>query len=149
MLLPIGVGAAQNLFSAIAGDWHASANTVALATGILSGVISMVGCVAGGGVADKMDRKTAYCLFALVLAVAAAGMAVLESIGTGAAATTYNVLAGISNFPIAYQTVTDGRGHDLWGSNGLLYVDALCGVIAVAVYFSVAFSTRRLLPRFV
>lgn len=178
MLLPIGVGAAQNLFAAIAGDWHAGANTVALATGVLSGVISMVGCIVGGIICDRMDRKTAYCLFALVLAVSAAGMAaaphteamyvvftsaynfitglayaafgavVLESIGAGAAATKYNVLAGISNFPIIYQTKIDGYGHDAWGSNGLLYVDALCGVAAVALYFSVAFSVRRLFPRF-
>jgi MFS transporter, PAT family, beta-lactamase induction signal transducer AmpG len=179
MLLPIGVGAAQNLFSAIAGDWHASGDTVALATGVLSGVISMVGCVAGGWICDKMDRKTAYCLFALVLAVSAVGMAVaphteamyvvftsaynfitglayaafgavvLESIGAGAAATKYNVLAGISNFPIIYQTKIDGYGHDLWGSNGLLTVDAVCGVLAVAVYFGVAAGVRKAFPRFV
>ncbi|MEI9932103.1 MAG: MFS transporter [Rhizomicrobium sp.] len=176
MLLPIGVGAAQNLFSAIAGDWHASANTVALATGVLSGVISMIGCVLGGVICDRMDRKTAYCLFGLVLAVFAAGMAVaphteamyvvftsaynfitglayaafgavvLESIGTGAAATKYNVLAGISNFPIIYQTKIDGYGHDIWGSNGLLYADALCGVFAVAFYFTVAAAVRRFGP---
>jgi PAT family beta-lactamase induction signal transducer AmpG len=29
--LPIGSGAASNLWSAVADDWHASANTVALA----------------------------------------------------------------------------------------------------------------------
>ena len=177
MLLPIGVGAAQNLFSAIAGDWHASANTVAIANGVLSGAISMVGCIAGGVIADKMDRKLAYCLFAILLAGAATGMAVaphtetmyvvftgaynfitglcyaafgavvLESIGAGAAATKYNLLAGISNFPIAYQTVIDGNGYHRWHANGLLYVDAVCGIAAVVLYLSVAAGVRRLFPR--
>jgi MFS transporter, PAT family, beta-lactamase induction signal transducer AmpG len=177
MLLPIGVGSAQNLWSAISGDWHASANTVALATGVLSGVVSMIGCVVGGVICDKMDRKTAYCVFGIVLALCAIGMAlaprtetmyvvfttaynfimgfcyaafgaiVLESIGAGAAATKYNVLAGISNLPIAYQTVIDGWGHDKWGANGLLYADALCGVAGVALFAGVALASRRLYPR--
>ncbi|HEX3674674.1 MAG TPA: MFS transporter [Rhizomicrobium sp.] len=177
MLLPIGVGSAQNLWSAISGDWHASANTVALATGVLSGVVSMVGCIVGGVICDKMDRKTAYCVFGIVLALCAVGMAlaprtetmyvvfttaynfitgfcyaafgaiVLESIGGGAAATKYNVLAGISNLPIAYQTVIDGWGHDKWGANGLLYADALCGIAGVALFAAVALASRRLYPR--
>ena len=172
MLIPIGVGAAQNLWSAIAGDWHASADAVALVNGALGGVISMFGCIAGGFVCDRMDRKTAYCLFGIVLAASAAAMAmaprtqemfviftciyafvlgfcyaafgavVLETIGGGAAATKYNLLAGISNAPIAYQTMIDGWAQARWGSGGLLYVEALCGVAAVALYAVVAVVSR-------
>src|SRR5438552_17769872 len=40
--LPIGTGAASQLWSAVAGDWHASASTVALVTGVLAGVLSMI-----------------------------------------------------------------------------------------------------------
>src|SRR5262249_13214466 len=36
--LPLGTGAASNLWSAVADDWHASADTVALVTGVLNGV---------------------------------------------------------------------------------------------------------------
>jgi PAT family beta-lactamase induction signal transducer AmpG len=176
MLLPIGVGAAQNLWAAVAGDWHASADAVALVNGVLGGVISMVGCIAGGFLADKMDRKLAYCVFGIALAVVVVGMAlsprtqlmfvsftcfyafvmglcyaafgavVLETIGKGAAATKYNVLAGISNAPIAYQTVIDGWGHGRWGSNGLLYVEALCGVAAVAIYYGGVAVSRYIFP---
>lgn len=46
--LPIGTGAAGGLFSAIANDWYASADTVALVNGILGGLASAVGCIAGG-----------------------------------------------------------------------------------------------------
>jgi MFS family permease len=177
MLLPIGVGAAQNLWSAVANDWHASADAVALVNGVLGGVISMFGCVAGGFLSDHMDRKAAYCVFGIVLAAvvvlmalaprtqamfviftcvyafvlgfcyAAFGAVVLETIGAGAAATKYNLLAGISNAPIAYQTVIDGWGHDRWGSAGMLYIEALCGVAAVALYAGVAIVTRQRFAR--
>ena len=177
MLIPIGVGAAQNLWSAVANDWHASADAVALVNGALGGVISMFGCIAGGFLCDRMDRKTAYCVFGIVLAVVAAAMAlaprtqmmfvtftcvyafvlgfcyaafgavVLETIGAGAAATKYNLLAGISNAPIAYQTMIDGWAQTRWGSSGMLYVEALCGVAAVALYFIVAATARGLFAR--
>ena len=73
--LPIGTGAASNLWSAVADDWHASADTVALVTGVLNGVVSAAGCLAGGHIADRIDRKTAYALYGLALAVCAAAMA--------------------------------------------------------------------------
>ncbi len=56
-LLPIGSGAAQNLWSPIAGEWHASANTVAFVTGAMSGLISALGCLLGGWLCDRMDRR--------------------------------------------------------------------------------------------
>jgi len=143
----------------------------------LGGVISMFGCIAGGILCDRMDRKTAYCAFGIVLAIVAVAMAlaprtqtmfviftciyafvmgfcyaafgavVLETIGAGAAATKYNLLAGISNAPIAYQTIIDGWGHDRWGASGLLYVEALCGAAAVALYVIVALTSRGMFAR--
>jgi hypothetical protein len=53
LCIPIGTGAANNLWSAIATDWKTSADTVALVTGILGGLISALGCVAGGVIADR------------------------------------------------------------------------------------------------
>ena len=172
--LPIGVGAAQNLWSAVAGDWRAGADTVALVNGTLGGVISMFGCLAGGYISDRINRKSAYNLFGIALAVcavvmglfprtqamfvvftclyafvlglsyAAFGAVTLEAIGTGAAATKYNVIAGISNAPIAYQTLIDGWAQGKWGSGGMLYVEAVCGVVAVGVYLLFAAVTRNL-----
>jgi len=167
MLLPIGQGAAQNLWSAVANDWHASADAVALANGVLGGVASIVGCLVGGWICDLIDRKTAYCLFGLVLAAAAVAMAlaprtqamfvgfvllyafltgfcyagfaavVFETIGKGAAGTKSNLLSGISNAPLIYLGIFDGMGHDRWGANGLLYTDAAVGVAGVAVFIAV------------
>jgi MFS transporter, PAT family, beta-lactamase induction signal transducer AmpG len=177
MLLPIGVGGAQNLWSAVADDWHASADAVALVNGVLGGVASMIGCLIGGWVCDQMDRKTAYNVFGIVVAVATVAMAlsprtqtmfvvyvllyafllgfcyagyaavVLEVIGKGAAATKYNVMGGISNLPIIYAAFVDGWAHDKWGSNGFLYADALLGVVGVIVFIAAALLVRALSSR--
>jgi MFS family permease len=177
MTLPIGTGAAQNLWSAVAGDWHASADTVALVNGALGGVVSMVGCIAGGFLSDLMDRKTTFCLSGIISAIVAVAMAmaprtestfviftlvyafslgfcyaswgavVLEAIGKGAAATKYNLLASISNMPIAYMTIADGWGQEKWGSGGMLYTEAVCALAAVALFGLVALTAYRLRAR--
>ncbi|HLY06726.1 MAG TPA: MFS transporter [Rhizomicrobium sp.] len=174
MLLPIGQGAATNLWSAVAGDWHASADSVALANGVLSGVASIVGCLIGGWICDLLDRKTAYCLFGLAGAAAAVAMAlaprtpamfvaflllyallmgfcyaafaavVFETIGRGAAGTKSNLLSGISNVPLIYAGIFDGLGHDRWGAGGLLYTDAALGVIGVALFLGVVLAMHAM-----
>jgi MFS family permease len=171
--LPIGTGAAANLWSAVADDWHASAGTVALATGVLSGIVSALGCIAGGYGADRMDRKTSYALYGLLMAMCAVAMAVaprteamyvvftltyafiqgltyagftavvLEAIGLGAAATKYNLYASLSNMPIAYMTLVDGWAHTRWGAAGLLQTEAAMGVLGIVVFIAVAMAMPR------
>ncbi len=171
--LPIGSGAATGLWAAVAGDWHATGDTVALVNGVLGGVVSAIGCVIGGYLCDRMDRKFAYCLFGVFLAIGALAMAaaartqamfivftllyafvqglnyasfsavVLEAIGRGAAATKYNIYASLSNMPTAYMTIVDGRAYDNWHANGLLAADALSGLLAVLFFAGVVFATRR------
>jgi PAT family beta-lactamase induction signal transducer AmpG len=171
--LPIGTGAATNLWSAISADWRATANTVALVTGALGGIFSAAGCLAGGYLCDRMDRKRAYLVFGLAQALCAVAMAaaprseemyvvfvsvywfitgltyaafaavVLEAIGMGAAATKYNVFASLSNTPIAYMTLVDGWAHTRWGAAALLYAEALTGIAAIALFIAVAAAARR------
>jgi PAT family beta-lactamase induction signal transducer AmpG len=171
--LPIGTGAASGLWSAVADDWHATADTVALVTGVLGGIVSAFGCLAGGYLCDRMNRKTAYALYGLVQVVCAIAMAVaprtepmyivfttiyafisgltyagfsavvLEAIGLGAAATKYNLFASLSNMPIAYMTVVDGWAHTRWGSSGMLNTEAVIGVLAVLVFIAVATLMTR------
>ena len=174
--LPIGTGAASNLWSAVAGDWHASADTVALVTGILGGIASAAGCLVGGYLCDRMDRKVAYLVFGLAQALCAVAMAwaprseamyvvfviaywfisgltysafsavVLEAIGMGAAATKYNVFASLSNTPIAYMTLVDGWAHTAWGAGAMLHAEALVGIAAMALFVAVAAVARRRRP---
>ena len=152
--MPIGSGAAGGLWSAVSGDWHASVDVVALVTGILAGILAAVGCLAGGWVSDRMDRKAAYAIYGALQALCAVGMAiaprtqssyivftslyslitgltyagfsafVLEAMGLGAAATKYNIFAALSNMPIYYMTMIDGSAHDRWGASGMLFTEA-------------------------
>jgi MFS transporter, PAT family, beta-lactamase induction signal transducer AmpG len=172
-LLPIGSGSAQNLWSPIAAEWHASANVVAFVTGAMSGVVSAFGCLAGGWLCDRLDRRTAYVLFGFLLAVTAVGMAlcprtsnqyvfwtsvyafvvglcyaaycavVLEAIGTTAAATKFSFLSAVSNAPIMLMTFVDGHAQSHLGTGGMLWTEAWCGVAGIGVFTLVAAGTRR------
>ena len=171
--LPIGTGAASNLWSALAGDWHASAETVALVTGVLSGIVMAAGCFVGGYVCDRMDRKAAYALFGVLMAGCAVAMAfaprsetmyaaftltyafinglayagfsavALEAIGLGAAATKYNLFASLSNIPIGYMTAVDGWAAARWGPGGMLHTEAAVGVLALLFFVIVAALSSR------
>src|SRR5438067_6453397 len=117
---PIGASAMKNLWSAVAPDWSATADQVALVSGVLNGVVSAIGCVISGWVADRVGRWWSYfgsgilmALVAIIMAVAprtpnaftvsvlayalTGGMAytafsaiVLLTIGRGAASTKYD-----------------------------------------------------------
>jgi MFS transporter, PAT family, beta-lactamase induction signal transducer AmpG len=174
--LPIGSGAASNLWSAVSGDWRASADTVALVTGVLGGILSAAGCLLGGWVCDRMDRKTAYVLYGGLQAACALGMAVaprteatyvvftslyalitgltyagftafvLEAMGTGAAATKYNVFASLSNTPIYYMTLIDGRAHTRWGAAGMLETEATICLLGMVLFFGVVAGINKAKP---
>jgi PAT family beta-lactamase induction signal transducer AmpG len=171
--LPIGTGAASNLWAAVAEDWHASANTVALATGVVSGLVSALGCVLGGYFSDRIDRKLSYALYGLLQALCAVAMAlaprtnlmyvvftlvyalitgltyagfsavVLEAIGRGAAATKYNVFASLSNIPIAYMTVFEGWARTRWNEGAMLDTEAAIGIAALLLFGAVAAASAR------
>ena len=174
--VPIGSGAAGGLWSAVADDWSASANTVALVTGVLGGIVSAVGCIAGGWLCDRMDRKTAYAAYGVLQAVCAVAMAlapgtetvyvgftlayafitgltyagfssvVLETIGMGAAATKYSVFASLSNTPIWYMTMVDGWAHTRWGPAGMLLTEAACCLMGLVVFLGVVAIMPRRTP---
>ena len=171
-LLPLGTGGVQQLWAAIAGDWKAGADDVALVAGVLSGVFGMVGCLMSGLILDRMDRKRAYLLFGLLSAASAVLMAfgprtpfaflalaslynlvvglayggyaavTLEAIGHGAAATKFNLIASISNVPILLVTLADGWAQSRWGSGGMLLAEAAMGVAASGLYVLVAWISR-------
>ncbi|HTY93950.1 MAG TPA: MFS transporter [Steroidobacteraceae bacterium] len=171
-LLPIGTAAASGLWPAVAGDWHANADTVALVNGAAGGVLSMLGCVAAGYACDVIDRKSSYLLFGILQAACALAMAVcartvttfvvltcvyavisgfiwaafsavaLESIGRRSVATNYNLMTCISNVPIVYMTTIEGRAQVRWGSSGMLYTEATLAVLALAVFTAAAWISR-------
>ena len=172
-LLPMGTGAASNLWSSVAGDWGAGADEVALVSGGLSGALTIIGALAGGYVCDLMDRKGAYALFGVIGALAAVAMALgprspaaflvfasaynlvmgacfagygaltLEAIGQGAAATKYNLISSVANMPILVMVLVDGQAQKRFGSGGMLLTEAAFAVAAAILYVGVAYATRR------
>ena len=171
-VLPIGTGAASNLWSVIAGDWGAGADEVALIGGAISGVVTIVGSVLSGFICDWFGRKRGYILFGLMLSVAGIVMGlgprtpaaflafattynlvtgfiygafsalVLEAIGKGAAATKYNLIASLANIPIFVMTLANGWAQVRWGSGGMLIFEAVVGVGAAAFYAVIAAATH-------
>ena len=143
-------------------------NTVAVATGVLGGIVSALGCLAGGWICDRMNRKAAYALYGVLQALCALAMAaaprsetmyvfftllyafitgltfagftafVLEAMGKGAAATKYNVYASLSNTPIYYMTRIDGWAHGRWGAGGMLKTEAAFGAVGLIAFLGVA-----------
>lgn len=174
--LPIGSGAASNLWSSISNDWGASADTVALVVGLLGGVLSAAGCLIGGWICDLIDRKKAYILFGMIQAICAVAMAfspyteqmfviwtslyafstgltyagfsafVLEAIGKGAAATKYNVYASLSNAPIYYMIYIDEWAHGKWSAFGMLSAEAIMAIIGVILFVSIFVSVSKMKP---
>ena len=160
---PLGAGGAAQLWSAVAPDWRAGPNTVALVTGVLSGVFSAGGCVVGGWSCDRLGRFWAFFgggtllgVLAILLAalprtpqIYSAGVLgyavvmgfvysaftalILSVIGRGAATAKYAIINSLGNVPVLYMTASDGWAHDRWGASGMLYWEGLLGLAAVAV----------------
>jgi MFS family permease len=171
LAIPLGTGAAQNLFSSIAGDWRAPAGLVALITGALSGLVSIPFSLIGGYIGDLWDRKSAYLLGGGLMAICAMAMAmaaktpqnfvifallyaatmgvvwgayggvVYEAAGGGAAATKCNILSSLCNIPIAVMVAVDGWAHTRWGSVGMLVNEAGIGAIAIVIFIAVRIAT--------
>ena len=172
-LLPLGTGVAANYFSAIADEWKASANLIALVSGLAASGASAVGAIAGGYLCDRLDRKAAYVLLSLVSAAVAVGMAVaprtpamyavfalayaaatslafaayaaltLETIGAGAAATKFNLMASVANAPLLYVNAIEGPVQTRFGTTAMLLTEAALGAAAAVVFAVVVVATRR------
>lgn len=175
MLLPIASGGVP--WAAIAGEWHAGADLVALVSGVVGGLATAGGALIGGYVCDRLDKKTAYCLCGLLsgaiattmiwaprgpatftLLTLAYGVAVgggyaaysaivLEAIGRRSAATNFNLMAAISNVPIAAMASFDGWMHDRFGTDAMLFGEMWLPAVTIAAFAAFAAVTRSRLRR--
>ena len=158
---PIGAGAMNNLWSAVAPDWHAGPQMVALVTGVLNGIVCALGCLLGGWVADRFGRWWSYFGFGVALAFAAIIMAfapwtrtayaigvlvyaffvgtsyaaysaiVVHAIGRGVASTKYAICQSLGNIPVAYMTAFNGWVHDRNGGVWMLNGEALLALVCI------------------
>lgn len=65
---PVGTGAATQLFSAIAPDYGARETHVEFVNGVFGGIVGALGCLVGGYLADRMNRRLLYVLAGLLTA---------------------------------------------------------------------------------
>ncbi|HSQ95564.1 MAG TPA: MFS transporter [Croceibacterium sp.] len=170
MVLPIASGAVP--WSAVAKEWHAGGDLVALVNGVAGGLASMVGAMLAGWVCDRMDVKRAYCLFGILVGLAAVAMIalprtptvftafvllysamvgmgyagyaaiVLEAIGKKSPATNWNLMAALSNIPIAVMSTFDGWVHDKYGTNAMLLGELVLPAIAILGFGVLVLVTR-------
>ena len=160
---PIGAGAMNNLWSAVADDWRASADVVALVTGVLNGIVAALGCVLAGWIVDRFGRWWAYFGFGLALAFVAIVMAaiartpfiyevgvliysffvgagyaafsamVMHAIGKGVASTKYAFCQSLGNLPVVYMTALNGYVHDRFGPSWMLMTEAFAAIVCVII----------------
>jgi MFS transporter, PAT family, beta-lactamase induction signal transducer AmpG len=110
--VPVGAGALTNLFSGMGKPYGASENQVALVNGLLGGVVGAAGAVAGGWMADRMNRRLAYAVAGGLTACSALAM----YLGPLAPATYvwgtlgYNLANGIA-FATLAALILDMVGH--------------------------------------
>jgi PAT family beta-lactamase induction signal transducer AmpG len=106
LLCPLGAAAAANLFSGVAVDYHAPAQTVVWITGFGGGLFTALGSLAGGFVADRIPRRLAYALAALVSSACALGMLIAPQshLTFAVGASLYLITMGLSF--ATYQALT-------------------------------------------
>lgn len=171
-ILPIGTGAAAYLFGSLAPEWNATADTVSLVLGAGGGVAIVAGCFAGGRLADRIPKPDAYAvscgaglvtciaialsprtpvafaattlLYTFTLGMVAASFTalVLALVGRSAPATKINLFFAINSLFSIGVLRANGWAHDHWGTNGMLYTEALLGAGALVVFVFAAGRMR-------
>jgi PAT family beta-lactamase induction signal transducer AmpG len=171
-LSAVGAGVASNLFGPLADEWHASRAMVEVVNGWLGGVVGALGAAGGGWLVRRIDKRFAfamggaitalsgiamafgphvawsYAVFVLVygaftgLAYAAFAAFAYETVGKGAVATKYNILASLVNISIMYKTKLDSGAHKTWGGSGVMLTDAAITFAGIAVLLVAIRLTR-------
>ena len=171
-LLPMGLGASNQLWSSVAGEWKASGNVVALVTGGLTGLACILGGLIGGALCRRFHPRPVYfasaCLSGLLLIAMAAAPHVLIAfvaftlasavllgstwgslssviyvcIGRESAATKAALISSVSNIPVVAAIPIVGAVQTRSGSNAMLLTEAGMAVAGLIVYAAVAALTE-------
>ncbi|WP_353227550.1 MFS transporter [Novosphingobium sp.] len=170
MLLPIASGEAP--FQLIGAQWQVGGDMIALFSGTLGGLTSVVGALIGGYLTDRLGPRTTYIGAGLASGLVATAMAlaphtpiaflvgvlsysvligggyaaysavVLEAIGRRSAATNFNLMSAMSNVPLAAMTAFDGWMVDAHGTSAMLFGELWLQALAAAGFGLFVLATR-------
>lgn len=156
----------------VAARWGSGETEVGMVNGVFSGIIAAVGCILGGQLCGRFGSTRVYAGVGALMALVTAAMAlsplvpatfvvfglvyafvtglayaafsglVLETIGTGAAATKYNIYASLSNIPIGYMGLVLAWAVGRWGATGMLLTESGVGLLGIGS-FAVVFAILR------
>lgn len=170
--IPVALGASSGLLAAVSGDWHASADVVALTLGAVGGLATLPGCVLGGYLCDRYPKRIVYVGSALASSLGLAAMAVgphtsfafgafvlanafllgvawaavaaviYEQLDGRAAATVGAVLASFCNLPVVVVTAVVAGVAERHGSTAMLLTEAALGVASALAYALLAWLWR-------
>ena len=166
-LTPIGVGGASFLWAAVASQWHAGADAVALATGLGAAAASAFGAFVYGRFVGNRDRMASFLFTAIVLVLAAVLLAALpreatyfvigtlvysialgfswtsfaalqfETVGEGAVASKTALLNAFGNVPLVYMPIVLGLVNDHGSVTAMLLFEAVLTSAFIAVFAAV------------
>jgi PAT family beta-lactamase induction signal transducer AmpG len=112
---------------------------------VYMGLLQAVCCVA---MAFLPHTRLMYITWTLLYAVtsglayAAFNAFTLEAIGKGAAATKFELYAGVSNTPIMIMTWIAGIAYAKWGAKGMLNTEAVCAAGGAILFIAVAMMIK-------
>ena len=162
--IPAALNASGNLYASVAADWGAPADLVALVTGVLSGVLSLPGCVVAGYLCKRFPSRVVYVFAAALCALGQVGMAlgpqtpaafatfilvnavvqglawgavtavIYEHLSPAAAATLGTMLGSLCNVPVVLMIVLVGRVQTASGSVAMLLTEAGVAVVSLTAY---------------
>ncbi len=173
-LVPVGTGAASSVLgqAAVAAHWGAGADTVALVSGVLGGIVSMAGCMVGGYGCVRLGGRAGYVVYGAIMAGVALAMAflpatsavyiagnlayaftagltfsafsafVLEVIAFRLAATKYNAFASLANTPGWYMGLVLAGIVTKYSPRAMLEAECALGIAGIVVFAAVARAWR-------
>jgi MFS family permease len=134
LLAPPGAGALIGLLPALAPDYHVSGESVVWINGIGGGLLMALGCLAGGWVPARIDRRVAYAVAGAVVAIPAIfiAFAPANSIAYIAGTVIYLFFIGLTS-TLCMGLVLDVVGAV--GSSGSLRYSALMALSYVPIAY--------------
>lgn len=172
IITPIGIGALGSMWSTTADNWSVLPDTIALVTGILSAIASILGCTVGGWWCDKMNQWWGFFgagiimllitiamaflpftpfiyiigvllyAFSTGLAFAAFSAVLLHAIGKGAASTKYALFSSLGNIAPVYMLAADGWIYDLKGVKITLLMESMIGILFVFLFLFILWKMK-------